>query len=820
MPRPLVLHAVVFRIVRWAAHRRALVLGTVLALLLASIAGALRLSFDPDVLSLLPRDGRAIPPFRDYLRHVGNLDQLFVLFTAPDDYSIEDYGDEIDAWIAALRADPEIRRVDAGVADTSRDLEWFADRRLMLLRDGPLDEALDRLHPEGMQRAVAESRDLLSVPSPAIADMVRYDPAGLFALVRDSLGQTQTGLNLGVTANGYVSEDGRRRLVIARPTRPPFDAAFSRELDARLRAVADRIRSEHTGGDEQMPPLSVDFAGGYRVAVETEAVVKSESILNTVGSLALILPLLFVIYRSFWLVTVGALPSAISLAMVLGALGFAGVQLSSAATGASAMLFGLGVDGVVLLYVAYLLRASVPDASDPASGLGGAATSMLLGMWTTAATFYGLTFVDFPSLQQLGRLIGHSMLLCGVLTLVMIPALLPRRPPARRPVVLTMPKLAAWTKRRSRPLILAAVVITIVLGAFARRLEIDPTLDRLRSATPSSRLEAEITKMFGLPGDVYIVLAEGPELEPLLATNERLSKKVMNEAPGVTFQTPTRLLPPADVQEQTARRIADARLTPDMVTASLERARAAAGFKPGSFDPFVARLPHLLDSGQRLTYDGYVSHGMGDLLERFVVRDGSRWIIASYFFPANAADVERLEAIVPAVDPSQRLTGLPLVNRELAERFLPQFLKGLGIGTAMVVVLVIAAFRSWRLSLFALLPTAIGLVWTGGILALARIELDLFAMFAVVTFLGIGVDYGIHLVHRYQEHGDAERATAELAPVIFVAGAITVFGYGTLVNSSYPPLRSIGLVSIVSVAALAAASVLMLPALLHTGKRA
>ena len=44
-------------------------------------------------------------------------------------------------------------------------------------------------------------------------------------------------------------------------------------------------------------------------------------------------------------------------------------------------------------------------------------------------------------------------------------------------------------------------------------------------------------------------------------------------------------------------------------------------------------------------------------------------------------------------------------------------------------------------------------------------------MFAVVTFLGIGVDYGIHLVHRYQEHGDAVRATAELAPVILVAGA-------------------------------------------------
>ena len=55
-------------------------------------------------------------------------------------------------------------------------------------------------------------------------------------------------------------------------------------------------------------------------------------------------------------------------------------------------------------------------------------------------------------------------------------------------------------------------------------------------------------------------------------------------------------------------------------------------------------------------------------------------------------------------------------------------------------------------------------------------------------------------------------------PVILVAAAITVLGYGTLVTSSYPPLRSIGVVSAVSVATLAVASVLVLPALLDDTK--
>ena len=62
--------------------------------------------------------------------------------------------------------------------------------------------------------------------------------------------------------------------------------------------------------------MQVQFAGGHRIAVETEAVVKRESIWNTrrfadrrscrCSSC---------VFRSLWLVTVGSLPSALSLAL-------------------------------------------------------------------------------------------------------------------------------------------------------------------------------------------------------------------------------------------------------------------------------------------------------------------------------------------------------------------------------------------------------------------------------------------------------------------------------------------------------------------------
>jgi len=798
------------------------VLVGLVCLSLTFAVGVRRLSFDADILALLPQNGRVIPAFREFLARFGTLDQLYVVFTAADGHTIDEYRDEIATWVEQLRLAPEIATVDTGTIDRSRDFGWLAGRQLLLLHGDRLGEALTRLTPEGLAGEVARSRELLTVPSPEIGDLVQQDPAGLLTLLRPTFGGT-AGPNATPSLEGYIAADGRRRVIVAQPRRPPFDSEFSRALDQRLRRIGTAIQADPAGrddadGDEPRRPMRVEFAGGHRVAVETEAVVRRESMLNTVGSLVVILPLLYVSFRSIWLMVVGPLPAAISLVLVLGALGFLGTRLSAAGTGAAAMLFGLGVDGVVLLYVAHLLPGTRAEMDDTTSRISGPAGSMVLGMWTTAATFYGLAFVDFPSLQQLGLLVGHSMLICGVVTLIMVPALLPRQAPRRPARALTMPSLPPRIRTYRRSILVSAVVLTGALGIAATGLRVNPSLERLRSVTDAAKLEATIGSAFGLPTTLYVVLAEGADLEALLETNERIARRLA-EVPGLGVQSPTLFLPSIATQAAVGEQIARSGLTPAAVRRSLDDAAAQNGFRPRAFEPFAARLPELLNPSQRLSYDDYVDHGLGDLIARFVVRDNGRWLLATYLFPSTDDTMLRVRAIVEGEDPTQTVTGLAAVNEELARTFNGEFLKGLAVGAVLVIVLVLVAFRDWRLCLLALLPTVVGLTWTGGILALAGIELDLFAAFAVVTLLGIGVDYGVHLVHRYQERGDAVKAIAELAPVILVAAAITILGYGTLMTSAYPPLRSIGIVSVVSVIALAVASVLVLPALLLTPGR-
>lgn len=808
------------RLLSWSHRRRLPVAAGLLIVLTLSGFGATRLAFDTDVLSLLPRDGGVIPAFRTFVEHFGSLDELYVVFTAPEGHAITDYDAEVATWVERLRGAPEITRVDTGLADRARNLSWLADRQLLLLGEDTLPVALSRLRGDAMRPALRSRAELLALPSPAVADMVRQDPLGLYDLLRQRLGGAQAGVNLGVAEGGYVTPDSRARLVIAHPARPPYDTVFSRALAARLEDIRQSIAGSQaaagdpSASDELLPPLSVEFAGGHRIAVETEAVVRRESIVNTAGSLALILPLLFLVFRSLWLVAVGPLPAGASLVIVLGLLGLSGTTLSAAATASAAMLFGLGVDGVVLLYVTHTL--AVREGDDPGAaveGLHGPASSMLLGMWTTAATFYGLTLVDFPSLQQLGALIGHSMVLCGVLTLLIVPALLPHRRAPTRPRSLGMPALAEWIVRRRMLILTAAALITVALGLAATRVRINPTLDRLRSVTPGATVLDRLGAQFGLPADVYVIVQEGPDLDELLESNERLSGVVSASLPTVRLQAASALLPSDAAQSAREEAIRRAGLTTEGVAAQLAAAAKAEGFREDAVAPFRDRLPRLLEPGHRVTYDGYETSGLADLIGRFVARSPWDWLLVSYVFPSNEAELLGLERLV-ATTSGATLTGLPLVNRELARRFLPQFLKGLAIGSVAVILLILGALREWRLSLLSLAPAVIGLIWAAGVLAVARIELDLFAVFAVVTFVGIGVDYGVHLVHRYRERRHARQAIEELAPVILVAAAITLLGYGTLVTSTYPPLRSIGIVSAVAVVTLAAASVIVLPALL------
>jgi hypothetical protein len=77
--------------------------------------------------------------------------------------------------------------------------------------------------------------------------------------------------------------------------------------------------------------------------------------------------------------------------------------------------------------------------------------------------------------------------------------------------------------------------------------------------------------------------------------------------------------------------------------------------------------------------------------------------------------------------------------------------------------------------------------------------------------IGIGVDYGVHLLHRFYESGGHVEAVAGTARAVAVAALTTVVGFGSLVLSHFPGLRSMGIAAILGALCTAIASITVLP---------
>ena len=187
----------------------------------------------------------------------------------------------------------------------------------------------------------------------------------------------------------------------------------------------------------------------------------------------------------------------------------------------------------------------------------------------------------------------------------------------------------------------------------------------------------------------------------------------------------------------------------------------------------------------------------------------------AYVEIGNAAQLALVRDTATPAQPPLTVTGIPAVNATLAGRFRPQFVLALSAGSAVVFLLMLVTFRSMGLTLLALAPTMVGLVWAAAILASLSVSLDLFSIFAVLTLIGIGVDYGIHLVHRAAaEPAGLDRALARVAPSNLVAAGIALLGCGSLTGSTYPPLRSLGIVTTIGLVTCLVTAVLLLPAML------
>lgn len=204
-----------------------------------------------------------------------------------------------------------------------------------------------------------------------------------------------------------------------------------------------------------------------------------------------------------------------------------------------------------------------------------------------------------------------------------------------------------------------------------------------------------------------------------------------------------------------------------------------------------------------------------DLLSRYIAPDGR--VRVEVFAEANLNDRGALEHFNDLIQGIRPDAGGPVPGAvELGRTMVSALRQALLTAVVVIALGLLLLWRSVRYTLFTLAPLAIGSISTAAVSVIADIPFNFANVIVLPLILGIGVDSGIHLVHRHRSGIDdaGDLLSTSTARAVLFSALTTLISFGTLAISNHLGIASLAKLLCVGIGLMLAANVIVLPALL------
>lgn len=387
-----------------------------------------------------------------------------------------------------------------------------------------------------------------------------------------------------------------------------------------------------------------------------------------------------------------------------------------------------------------------------------------------------------------------------------------------------------------RPFLSLGLVLVISGAALfsARNLRIDTNLAALLPTTfESVRDVKRLQERFGALGYV-MVLVEGENGNELLRFTDDLAKAASKE-PEFSFAKNKRpddffrkhglyYLTPDDLEE-VSDRIQD-RIRHEKSKVNPLFVDVTDGGPPSlDFSDILAR--YQFNQGSGLSKDRKEPH--------YVDRKAGQAVIL--LKPADRASKlsysERIitvtQSLIAKLDPQSYEGGLKIRIGGRYQKFREQQARigedvrvSSWVALGLVFFYLLLHFRRLSSVILLLAPLGIGLLWVFGAAAAMFDALNILTAFAGAILLGLGIDHGIHLLHRFHHERRSGRSIEECVDRTFsntgravvLAGTTTAIGFFAVAVSEFRAFREFGLLAGLGIISVVVSYTVVLPPLL------
>jgi predicted RND superfamily exporter protein len=248
----------------------------------------------------------------------------------------------------------------------------------------------------------------------------------------------------------------------------------------------------------------------------------------------------------------------------------------------------------------------------------------------------------------------------------------------------------------------------------------------------------------------------------------------------------------------------------------LETDNPSAAKGLSSFQQIFA--PHFKESVTRMSSTELLS--MEDLplsiLDQYSNKNRDQFLITVYpagsiydgeFLNRFADDVERI---------SEKATGSGPLFKALLRIFGQDGRNAVILTLFVVFFLLWMDFKSPKHALMAMIPLALGVFWMVGFMHLGGMELSMMSVMGLPLIIGIGIDDGVHILHRWKHEGPGKIRIvfASTGKAILLTSLTTMFAFGSLIFSAFPAFGQFGGALFLGVAACFLTTAIILPGII------
>ena len=776
--------------------RRAWVVAAGAALLVLVAIGLSRISFDVDIMRMLPTNLRQVRALSLFLKNFAPSDELLITIEAPTSEAAAKAADEIAAQLGDL---PRLVKRAVARPPWEKQPAELAEILAFLLINQPPDSAralAARLSPEAAPATLrATIERLTDSVSPQEIGMLSYDPYDLAGPLAASMLASS-----GDQQSEFASADGTFHVVYVQSAQ-----GLGNYKDAIAWVNAIRAATAPWQGRDG---CRLGFTGEPAFVASISASMQGDMTSSGVVTLLVIALIFWTVYRQVRpLIELQAMLVVIFL-VTLAIAGLFFDQLTVIGVGCAAIMIGLSVDyGYFVYQRARNHRGTLRELQ-----------SQCLNyiMWTagtTAAAFFALNVSSLPGLAQLGNLVGVGVLVGAIVMLtVFAPLVLRREQREGQRAPSAVDRLVVSPRFYRAGGWLTCALVLLLLGGLAWKgfpgADFSARPLRPRHDDADDAMNRLTQRLMSSEGEPLSLVVHGRTVEQVRerlrnAETQLAAARARGDVRG--FRTSLAFWP--DQANQRTNLPGLAALAGD--APRLKQAVVSAGFKEDAFTLTDAVLKQWAAWSARSPPIWPENDASRWTLRRLAKHSDGQWFALGIVQPVEGREAA-LDTMIggDGID----LTGWHLLTYELRNVVPREFIRGI-VGIVLAVVGLLAlAFREVRSVLVFVAITALVFLSLMGAMSLLGMQWNFFNLAALLLLLGTGTDYSILMLLALRRNGgDIPAARRELALVVALCATSASAGFGTISWANHLGLASLGQTCALGLLIDAAISIFLLP---------